>query len=196
MDATILKARHPHMHDSIKRKMEDLNELRRLGYITEDEHATARENILLDMGFDIVPRTELPDRDRIAIVPRRRRRGCGCLLWILLVVAAVGGAFAVPEETLRSVPVLSKLLDVEPFVDARRAVTWFLDDLRGEPLSAPDPAPVSVPSTMGAASHDASVETVAPVLSADETAAPVPSEDVTGSSGDVASEDDLPPASL
>ena len=43
------------MKDGIRQRLDDLEELLHEEYITGDEYATARENLLLDMGFDIVP---------------------------------------------------------------------------------------------------------------------------------------------
>ena len=134
------------MNSEIKHKLEDLVELHRLGYVTEEEYATARENLLLDMGFDIVPRVG-GLRDRVLIAePRRRSSGCGCgcfLMLLLLLIAAVGGVFAVPEEMLRQVPGLNRVLEFKEYQEVRQALMWFLDDLRGNPLSAPDPVPLT-----------------------------------------------------
>ena len=161
------------MHSEIKQKMDDLAELRRLGYVTDEEYLIARENLLLDMGFDIVPRVG-GLRDQVVIAAPRRRRGCGCgcfLTLLLLLIAAVGGVFAVPEEMLRQVPVLSRLLEYKEYQEVRQALTWFLDDLRGNPLFAPDPAPQATPPAP-ARSSEPSGEVQAPALHA--IAAPVP----------------------
>ena len=138
------------MKDGIKQRLDDLEELLHEEYITGEEYATARENLLLDMGFDIVPRLEgAARREPQAVMPVRKRQGtgCGCLLalLLLLVVAAGGALLALPEETLRQFPWTEKLMGMEAFQQVRQSLEHFIDDLRGNPPLEPNPASADEP---------------------------------------------------
>lgn len=165
------------MKDGIRQRLDDLEELLHEGYITGDEYATARENLLLDMGFDIVPRLEgAAGRGPQAVVPVRKRQGagCGCLLTLLLllVVAAAGTLLALPEETLRRFPWTEKLMDMEAFQQVRQSLEHFIDDLRGNHPLDPNPDAAGpqlrspAPETIAPASAD---EPIAEAISVDET---------------------------
>lgn len=134
------------MKDGIRQRLDDLEELLHEEYITEEEYATARENLLLDMGFDIVPRLEGPARrEPQAVLPIRKRQGAGCgctlALLLLLVVAAGGALLALPEETLRQFPWTEKLMSMEAFQQIRQSLEHFIDDLRGNPSLEPSLEP-------------------------------------------------------
>ena len=165
------------MKDGIRQRLDDLEELLHEGYITGDEYATARENLLLDMGFDIVPRLEgAAGRGPQAVVPVRKRQGAGCgcflTLLLLLVVAAAGTLLALPEETLRRFPWTEKLMDMEAFQQVRQSLEHFIDDLRGNPPIEPNPDAAGpqlrspAPETTAPASAD---EPIAEAISGDET---------------------------
>ena len=164
------------MKDGIRQRLDDLEELLHEGYITGDEYATARENLLLDMGFDIVPRLEgAARREPQAVMPVRKRQGtgCGCLLalLLLLIVAAAGVLLALPEETLRRLPWTEKLMGMEAFQQVRQSLEHFIDDLRGNPLLEPNPDAAGpqlcspAPETIAPASAD---EPIAEAISVDE----------------------------
>lgn len=152
------------MQHDIAKKLEELGELRKLSYVSEEEYAVARENILLDAGFDIHPRSENPGPGLPPPpAPAPRKRGCGCFLLglLLLLLVLAGSLFAVPQEVLRSfdIPALRKILDSEEFLKVHNAFIRFIGDLRGlEPASRdrpPLPEP-SVPEERAVSSEDAS----------------------------------------
>ena len=123
------------MKDGIRQRLDDLEELLHEEYITGEEYATARENLLLDMGFDIVPRLEgAARREPQAVMPVRKRQGtgCGCLLalLLLLIVAAAGVLLALPEETLRRFP-WTELR--RPGSEGASASSWGLGRRTGRP---------------------------------------------------------------
>ena len=60
------------MSDPVRKKLDELRELRQENYITEEEYAAARENALLDAGFDIESRTGIGAR---FLHKERLRRG-------------------------------------------------------------------------------------------------------------------------
>ena len=164
------------MKDGIRQRLDDLEELLHEEYITGEEYATARENLLLDMGFDIVPRLEgAARREPQAVMPVRKRQGtgCGCLLalLLLLIVAAAGVLLALPEETLRRLPWTEKLMDMEAFQQVRQSLEHFIDDLRGNPPLEPNPDAAGpqlrspAPETIAPASAD---EPIAEAISVDE----------------------------
>ena len=164
------------MKDGIRQRLDDLEGLLHEEYITGEEYATARENLLLDMGFDIVPRLEgAARREPQAVMPVRKRQGtgCGCLLTLLLllVVAAAGTLLALPEETLRRFPWTEKLMDMEAFQQVRQSLEHFIDDLRGNPPLEPNPDAAGpqlcslAPETIAPASAD---EPIAEAISVDE----------------------------
>ncbi len=134
------------MGNTTRQKLDELKDLRLKDYITEEEYAAARSNILLDAGFDIVPRTE-PDT-RTAYAPpqggnrEKKNGGCGCFLIVLLfAVILLGGLFAVPEDILKTLPGLDRLFGIEQVQDARRTILRFVDDLMGRPQTQ-EPAPL------------------------------------------------------
>ena len=164
------------MKDGIRQRLDDLEELLHEEYITGEEYATARENLLLDMGFDIVPRLEgAARREPQAVMPVRKRQGtgCGCLLalLLLLIVAAAGVLLALPEETLRRLPWTEKLMGMEAFQQVRQSLEHFIDDLRGNPPLEPNPDAAGpqlcslAPVTIAPASAD---EPIAEAISVDE----------------------------
>ena len=164
------------MKDGIRQRLDDLEELLHEEYITGEEYATARENLLLDMGFDIVPRLEgAARREPQAVMPVRKRQGtgCGCLLalLLLLIVAAAGVLLALPEETLRRLPWTEKLMGMEAFQQVRQSLEHFIDDLRGNPPLEPNPDAAGpqlcspAPETIAPASAD---EPIAEAISVDE----------------------------
>lgn len=131
------------MKQEIKRRLDGLTELLNEGYITEAEYAVARENIFLDAGFDIIPRTGGPDPRPAPAVPQRRehRRGCGCFLGLLLLLAAVGGSlFILSRVVAGDRPLLGMLLESDGYQNARQAVVGFIDDLMGNPAPSAPPA--------------------------------------------------------
>ena len=165
------------MKDGIRQRLDDLEELLHEEYITGEEYATARENLLLDMGFDIVPRLEgAARREPQAVMPVRKRQGtgCGCLLalLLLLIVAAAGVLLALPEETLRRLPWTEKLMGMEAFQQVRQSLEHFIDDLRGNPPLEPNP------DAAGPQLRSLAPETIAPA-SADEPIAEAISVDAT-----------------
>ena len=174
------------MKDGIRQRLDDLEELLHEEYITGEEYATARENLLLDMGFDIVPRLEgAARREPQAVMPVRKRQGtgCGCLLalLLLLIVAAAGVLLALPEETLRRLPWTEKLMGMEAFQQVRQSLEHFIDDLRGNPPLEPNP------DAAGPQLCSLAPETIAPA-SAEEQITEEPSRD---ENGDEASTDEL-----
>ena len=165
------------MKDGIRQRLDDLEELLHEEYITGEEYATARENLLLDMGFDIVPRLEGPARREPQSAMQARKRqgaGCGCTLalLLLLVVAAGGALLALPEETLRQFPWTEKLMGMEAFQQVRQSLEHFIDDLRGNPPIEPNPDAAGpqlrspAPETVAPASAD---EPIAEAISGDES---------------------------
>ena len=137
------------MTGSMRQKLEELKELRAQNYITEQEYAAARSHIVLDAGFDILPRTELDARYAYAPPQRegRERKGCGCgcfLTLLLLIVALLGGLFALPEDLRAALPGLGRVFEIKQVQEARQAVLRFIDDLMGHPEGqAPHPFPES-----------------------------------------------------
>lgn len=161
------------MTGSMRQKLEELKELRVQNYITEQEYAAARSNIFLDAGFDILPRTELDAR--YAYAPPQReggeRKGCGCgcfLTLLLLIVALLGGLFALPEDLRAALPGLDRLLEIEQVQEARRAVLRFIDDLMGRPEGQP-PHPFPESSSDRRPSEPAEPTTAVPVPLPGET---------------------------
>lgn len=162
------------MKDGIRQRLDDLEELLHKEYITGEEYATARENLLLDMGFDIVPRLEGPARREPQSAMQARKRqgaGCGCTLalLLLLVVTAGGALLALPEETLRRLPWTEKLMSMEAFQQVRQSLEHFIDDLRGNPSLGPSLEPsfdaagpqLHSPTSTTPASADERIEEVA-----------------------------------
>jgi len=131
------------MSDLVKKKLDELRELRQDNYITEEEYAAARENTLLDAGFDIESRTELGARF-LHIPPQReieekKNGGCGCFLILLLLIIILGGIFALSEDTLKTLPGLDRVFGIEMVREARRTVHQFVDDLMGRPRAQESP---------------------------------------------------------
>ena len=102
------------MSDPVRKKLDELKELRQENYITEEEYAAARGNALLDAGFDIESRTGIgarflhipPQRE----IEERKNGGCGCfLIVLLLIVIILGGIFALSEDTLKTLPGLDQV---------------------------------------------------------------------------------------
>ena len=126
------------MDAELKGKFDDLDDLLSGGYISKEEFATARENLLIEAGFDVSPRTGgfmggLAFRKS----EEERGNGCGCLLTFLLLVALMIGAFlALPEGILKGIPVVGNLIEGQGIQEMRQSVARFIDDLRGNP--APD----------------------------------------------------------
>lgn len=169
------------MKDGIRQRLDALEELLHEEYITGEEYATARENLLLDMGFDIVPRLEgAPRGEPQAVMPVRKRQsaGCGCFLalLLLLIVAAAGALLALPEETLRQLPWTEKLMGMEAFQQVRQSLEHFIDDLRGNPSLE------SSPNATGLQLHSPTPHAVMP-SSADEQIAEAASGDENGDGG-------------
>ena len=133
------------MSNPVRKKLDELKELRQEDYITEEEYAAARGNALLDAGFDIVPRTGLEARFRRAPLPEgkseeKKNGGCGCfLILLLLIVILLGGIFALPEDTLKLLPGLDRVFGIEKVQEARRTVLQFVDDLMGRPQAQESP---------------------------------------------------------
>lgn len=159
------------MTGSMRQKLEELKELRAQNYITEQEYAAARSNIFLDAGFDILPRTELDAR--YAYAPPQRegleRKGCGCgcfLTLLLLIVALLGGLFALPEDLRAALPGLDRVFGIEQVQEARRAVLRFIDDLMGRPEGQ---APYPLSSSDSRPSEPAEPTTAVPVPLPGET---------------------------
>lgn len=159
------------MTGSMRQKLEELKELRVQNYITEQEYAAARSNIFLDAGFDILPRTELDAR--YAYAPPQRegleRKGCGCgcfLTLLLLIVALLGGLFALPEDLRAALPGLDRVFGIEQVQEARRAVLRFIDDLMGRPEGQ---APYPLSSSDSRPSEPAEPTTAVPVPLPGET---------------------------
>ena len=135
------------MNSEIKQKMDELSELRRQNYISGEEYTTARENLLLDAGFDIIPRVENTLYSRPAMRRERRGMGCGCFLMvILLAFAAAGGLLAMPEEKLRGIPFIGQLADREEYREIRQALLYFIDDLQGNPAHEGASLPATPPT--------------------------------------------------
>ena len=124
------------MANSTRQKLDELKELKQQGYLSEEEFAAARGNILLDAGFDIVPRTDSDNRLAYAPPPREdgeKKGGCGCLFaLLLLLVLLLGGIFAMPEDVARGVPGLERIFGNEQVQAARRTLLQFIDDLMGK----------------------------------------------------------------
>ena len=182
------------MKDGIRQRLDDLEELLHEEYITGEEYATARENLLLDMGFDIVPRLEGPARREPQAAMQVRKRqgaGCGCFLalLLLLIVAAGGALLALPEETLRQFPWTEKLMGMEAFQQVRQSLEHFIDDLRGNPSLGPSLEPSLEPSfdAAGPQLHSPAPDATAPA-SVDEQIVEAASGD---ENGDEASTDEL-----
>ncbi len=133
------------MSNPVRKKLDELKELRQENYITEEEYAAARGNALLDAGFDIVPRTGLEARFRRPPLQEResgekKNGGCGCfLILLLLIVILFGGIFALPEDTLKLLPGLDRVFGLEIVQEARRTVLQFVDDLMGRPQAQESP---------------------------------------------------------
>ena len=92
------------MSNPVRKKLDELKELRQEDYITEEEYAAARGNALLDAGFDIVPRTGLEARFRRAPLPEgkseeKKNGGCGCFLILLLLIVILFGGRAGDSRT-------------------------------------------------------------------------------------------------
>lgn len=124
------------MANSTRQKLDELKELRQQGYVSEEEFAAARGNILLDAGFDIVPRSDSDNRHVDAPPPREdaeKKGGCGCLFaLLLLLVLLVGGIFAMPEDAVKGIPGLERVFEHEQVQAARRTLLQFIDDLMGK----------------------------------------------------------------
>lgn len=126
------------MDIELKGKFDDLDDLLSGGYISKEEFATARENLLIEAGFDVSPRTG----GFIGGLAFRRseeenRKGCGCFLMLLLLIAVlIGGFLALPDGILKGIPVIGDLIEGQGIQEMRQSVTRFIDDLRGNP--APD----------------------------------------------------------
>ncbi len=133
------------MSDPVRKKLDELRELRQENYITEEEYAAARGNALLDAGFDIVPRTGLEARFRRPTLQEgesgeRKNGGCGCfLIVLLLIVIILGGIFALSEDTLKTLPGLDQVFGLEMVQEARRTILQFVDDLMGRPQAQESP---------------------------------------------------------
>lgn len=133
------------MSNPVRKKLDELKELRQENYITEEEYAAARGNALLDAGFDIVPRTGLEARFRRPTLQEgesgeKKNGGCGCfLILLLLIVILFGGIFALPEDTLKLLPGLDRVFGLEMVQEARRTVLQFVDDLMGRPQAQESP---------------------------------------------------------
>lgn len=133
------------MSNPVRKKLDELKELRQENYITEEEHSAARENALLDAGFDIVPRTGPEARFRRAPLQEResgekKNGGCGCFLTLLLLIVILfGGIVALPEDTLKLLPGLDRVFGLEMVQEARRTVLQFIDDLMGRPQAQKSP---------------------------------------------------------
>ena len=98
------------MSDPVRKKLDELKELRQENYLTEEEYAAARGNALLDAGFDTAPRSGAEARSRRAPLQggesgEKKGGGCGCLLiLLLLIVLLFVGVIALPEDTLKLLP--------------------------------------------------------------------------------------------
>ena len=126
------------MDSEFKAKFDNLDDLLSGGYISEAEYAAARENLLMDAGFDVSPRPAGLFRGTVAFQPReeRGRSGCGCfLMLLLLIVALLGGALALPEGIVKGIPVLGSLMEGQGLRSIRQSVAGFIDDLRGNPVN-------------------------------------------------------------
>lgn len=186
------------MKDGIRQRLDDLEELLHEEYITGEEYATARENLLLDMGFDIVPRLEGPARREPQPAMQARKRqgaGCGCTLalLLLLVVAAGGALLALPEETLRQFPWTEKLMSMEAFQQVRQSLEHFIDDLRGNPSLEPSLEPSF--DAAGPQLHSPAPDATAPA-SADERIEEAASGEENGDGGstdELEQDSDTPP---
>ncbi len=134
------------MDSELKGKFDDLDDLLSGGYISREEFAAARENLLIEAGFDVSPRESgflggLAFRSR---EERGRRSGCGCFLILLFLVALlIGGFLLLPEGVLKGIPILGNLIEGQGLQEMRQSVFNFIDDLRGNPAGdvAPQPAP-------------------------------------------------------
>ena len=62
------------MSDPVRKKLDELKELRQENYITEEEYAAARGNALLDAGFDTAPRSGAEARSRRAPLQGGKKR--------------------------------------------------------------------------------------------------------------------------
>ena len=126
------------MDIELKGKFDDLDDLLSGGYISKEEFAAARENLLIEAGFDVSPRTG----GFISGLAFRRseeesRKGCGCFLMLLLLIAVlIGGFLALPDGILKGIPVIGDLIEGQGIQGMRQSVMRFIDDLRGNP--APD----------------------------------------------------------
>ena len=138
------------MTNELKKKLDELNELLGQDYLTEEEYAIARANVFLEAGIDIIPRADPIDVPYIRSSPprRRERRGCGCgcfTMLLLLALIAFGALFAIPEDVLKDLPAVGKLIEMEEFQKAHQSLMRFINDLRGIPESSadriPDPSP-------------------------------------------------------
>ena len=134
------------MSDPVRKKLDELKELRQENYITEEEYAAARGNALLDAGFDTAPRSSAEARSRRAPLQggesgEKKGGGCGCLLiLLLLIVLLFVGVVALPEDTLKLLPGLDRVFGVEKVQEARRTLLEFIDDLMGRPQVRESPA--------------------------------------------------------
>lgn len=134
------------MNNQTKQKLDELNELRQQNYISEEEYAAARANILLGAGFDIIPRTDSAPTPFYAppLKEKEEKSGCGCLfVFLILLIVLVGGVFAMPDDLLKKLPGLDGILEYEQVQTARLTLHRFIDDLLGgqtQELPAP-PSP-------------------------------------------------------
>ena len=135
------------MDAELKGKFDDLDDLLSGGYISKEEFAAARENLLVEAGFDVSPRTGGLFGGNLAFRPHEEsgggRSGCGCfLIFLLLAALLIGGFLALPEGVLKGIPIVGNLIEGQGIQEMRQSVIRFIDDLRGNP--APDTGPVSV----------------------------------------------------
>ncbi len=161
---------------STKQRLDELYDLLKSEYITENEFRAARSNILRESGFDLSPAPR-PRRDRDAEVTQEERRalqqperkgcGCGCFLFTLFLIAAIalGAIFALPEWPDRF---------GGPYVRmARERLTKLWTSAFSPDKPAPDPVkPDGMPTRPTPAAAPAAPQTANPPVSADEPAQP------------------------
>lgn len=142
-----------YMNGELKKRLDELAELTEGGYITDEEYSAARVNLLLDAGFDIVPRpagSPLSDTTPRCgfpggaefdgrMTPAARRGRILGLRAILLIAAIIAGCAFAASRVIRSEEQRNAI---------RASFMRFWDDLRGntaegEPGSLNVPMPLS-----------------------------------------------------
>ena len=122
-----------------KRKLDEIQELLESKYITEEEFKAAKANVLREAGFDVNRRGEFSSTIQRQLPPRVQSKnekksgcGCGCFFLLLLLIAVIaGGIVAVPEDTLKKIPYLEKVLEMEQVKYARQEVKNAYDSFMG-----------------------------------------------------------------